>query len=121
MLNRHWFCLLFILLFLFLWGAPALAGSGMEAKDGCHWDRKADPPERHWHKRVDGKKVRGGPCLKFFNRTFKFGANAICAKERAGYTMAKNDVHKTTRSELFAARQVIGCLKNYRPPSRRRQ
>ena len=86
MKDHRWLYLAFLVLFLMLWGAPfAFAGSGMVSpKDQCHWDRKVDPPERHWHNIVNGKKVRGGPCLEFFGKTIKFGVNAICAKERAG-------------------------------------
>ena len=44
-------------------GGSAIAGKGMVSpKDGCHWDRTLDPPERHWH--VEGTKERGGPCVK---------------------------------------------------------
>lgn len=38
------------------------AHNGRLAKDGCHWDRTIEEPERHWH--LEGTHDRAGHCSK---------------------------------------------------------
>lgn len=40
--------------------STAGAHNGRLAKDGCHWDRTIEEPERHWH--VEGTRDRAGHC-----------------------------------------------------------
>ena len=89
---------------------------------GCHRMRKDGKlVERHWHHKNSIE--RGGPCLDLGKElgVWKFGANTICARERAKYVRATNADNGTLRSRLHAANQVIACLKRYRPPAQRRQ